>query len=329
MCRRTDPTVQRKDSSPFALSAPALRVGLAGCLIVPWLWGCHVPQKPGQGTAFHRSEATTQRPYWLYLPKGYVQNKGLRADRRRYPLVVSFHGMRPFDDYRAHMLQWQSEADRYGFIVCAPRLDACDVMARFPIDNRAAAALHRDEQAVLRILDEVFRLTNADPDHVLATSFSSGGYLAHYLLNRHPERFSCLAVFQSNFTAETLDVAQVAKYRHYRVAILTGDKDFPLLRAESIRAIEWYRRHGFTRLIARRLLNVGHERTPELAAPIFAATARVGPSDPASVGRRDAQTAKAMTAPDARTYEQGGSTNVSPRGGEAATPFASVTTVRR
>ncbi len=297
--------------------------------MVPWLWGCHVPQKPGQGTAFHRSEATTQRPYWLYLPKGYVQNKGLRDDRRRYPLVVSFHGMRPFDDYRAHMLQWQSEADRYGFIVCAPRLDACDVMARFPIDNRASATLHRDEQAVLRILDEVFRFTNADPDHVLATSFSSGGYLAHYLLNRHPERFSCLAVFQSNFTAKTLDAAQVSKYRHYRVAILTGDKDFPLLRAESIRAIEWYRSHGFTRLIARRLLNVGHERTPELAAPIFAATARVSPSDLASVDKPDAQNVNATTPPEARTDPYHGSTEVSIRWVEAPAPFASATEVRR
>ncbi len=329
MCRRTDPAVQRKDASPFALSAPAQRVWLVGCLMVPWLWGCHVPQKPGQGTAFHRSEATTQRPYWLYLPKGYVQNKGLRADRRRYPLVVSFHGMRPFDDYRAHMLQWQSEADRYGFIVCAPRLDACDVMARFPIDNRASATLHRDEQAVLRILDEVFRFTNADPDHVLATSFSSGGYLAHYLLNRHPERFSCLAVFQSNFTAKTLDAAQVSKYRHYRVAILTGDKDFPLLRAESIRAIEWYRSHGFTRLIARRLLNVGHERTPELAAPIFAATARVSPSDLASVDKPDAQNVNATTPPEARTDPYHGSTEVSIRWVEAPAPFASATEVRR
>jgi len=240
--------------------------------------GCAVPQKRGMGQALRRKEATTDRPYWLYLPKGYSSGENPWTNSKRYPVVVTFHGMRPFDDYQAHIKQWQQEADRYGFIVIAPRLKACDVSQPFPI-NRITPAVKADEQATLAILDEVFRTTHADPNHVLSTSFSSGGYLAHYMVNRHPERFSCIAVFQSNFAAELLDPAQVPLYRDYPVAILSSENDLGVTQRESAAALDWYDRNGF-KVLAKQLLTRGHERTPEVAAIIFADSAHIKPNSP-------------------------------------------------
>ena len=261
------------------------RTALMWALVVaPMACGCAVPQRPGRGKAILRAESGTDRPYYLYLPEAYVANDGQRPDGRRWPMVVSFHGMRPFDDYGAHIRQWQQEADRYGLIVCAPRLGACDVAQPFPIDS-VTPVVAEDEKAVLAIMDEVFRMTNADPNNVLATSFSSGGYLAHYMLNQHPSRFSCLAVFQSNFSAKLLDPRQTPKYRDCRIAILTSENDFSLISKESREAIAWYRQKGFKNADSQVLAGLGHQRTPEVAAEIFAETAHVQANTPPDTGR--------------------------------------------
>jgi predicted esterase len=241
--------------------------------VLPAAVGCAVPQKPGMGRALHRVEVVTERPYWIYLPPSRDET----AERpspypHRYPLVVSLHGMRPFDDYGPHIRQWQEEADRYGFIVAAPKLKACDLLKPFPIDDPTSKTLQSDEQAILAIIDEVCRIAPADPHSVMVTSFSSGGYVAHYMMNRHPDRFSCLAVFQSNFTTKLLEPDQVSKYRDRTIAILTSENDLPLVSRESRWAIDWYQDQGFRRLIAQERPEVGHERTPEFAAQVFAAS---------------------------------------------------------
>lgn len=253
-------------------------------VVVPMACGCAVPQRPGRGKVMLRTESGTDRSYYLYLPEAYVANDGQRPDGRRWPVVVSFHGMRPFDDYGAHIRQWQQEADRYGLIVIAPRLGACDLAQPFPIDT-VTPVVAEDERAVLAVMDEVFRMTNADPNNVLATSFSSGGYLAHYMLNQHPSRFSCLAVFQSNFSAKILDPRQVPKYRDCRIAILTSENDFSLISKESSEAIAWYRQKGFRNADRQVLAGLGHQRTPEVAAQIFAETAHVQANTPPDTGR--------------------------------------------
>jgi predicted esterase len=232
--------------------------------------GCSVPQRPGLGATLLRTEPLTKRPYWLYLPKGLSEQNAVKFTGDSYPLVVSLHGMRPFDDCRAHVRQWQQEADRYGFLIVAPRLRACDLMQHFPIDDPNSRVLQDDQQAVNAILADVLSTTPADASRVLLTSFSSGGYLAHYLFNRHPEHYTHLAVFQSNFAAQTLDVTQVPKYRSRLVAILYGEKDLRIVREESQQAIAWYAENGFTNLLAHKVLELGHERTPELVASIYA-----------------------------------------------------------
>jgi poly(3-hydroxybutyrate) depolymerase len=87
--------------------------------------------------------------------------------------------------------EWQQEADRYGLIVIAPELHSASVLAEFPL-NSPHPEFVGDERATLAIMEHVFNTTDASRRHVLSTGFSSGGYMAHYMMNRHPDKFSAL-----------------------------------------------------------------------------------------------------------------------------------------
>jgi hypothetical protein len=93
------------------------------------------------------------------------------------------------------------------------------------------------------------------------------------VLNRHPERFACLAVRQSNFSASILDPQQIRRHPGYPdtpVAIFFGQNDLIICRNESRAAVAWYHEHGFRQVEAYTVEGLGHERTPETAASFFA-----------------------------------------------------------
>jgi poly(3-hydroxybutyrate) depolymerase len=241
------------------------------------LAGCAVPQGPGAGKLLHLREPVSGRGYCLYLPRQYSTESADLPSGKLWPLVVTLHGMKPFDNHRAQISEWQQQADAYGFIVCAPSLHTSDVLMELPLRNVRPYVKH-DEQAILAIMDQVYRITDVDPNNVLITSWSSGGYLAHYLLNRHPDRFTCLAVRQSNFSVSILDPGQIYKYRDTPIAIFFGQNDFAICRTESREAVSWYRAHGFD-VEAFSVEGLGHERTPETAANYFARVCQRQPLD--------------------------------------------------
>ena len=259
------------------LSAPSRVAVLATALFC--LAGCAVPQKPGHGKLVYQTEATTGQPYYLYLPEDYVKTHGRRADGARWPVVVTFHGMSPFDTFDRQARECEAEADRYGFIVIAPKLATSNTSMQYPLRDANLPYVQQDEHAAIAIMDEVFRRTLADPTRVLSTSWSCGGYLAHYMVNRYPERFSCLAVRQSNFCEDLLDPAQVPKYRNMHIGIYFGENDLPACRHESLLAIEWYRSRGFY-VEAKYVEGLYHERTPQTAAAFFARSLGIAPKSP-------------------------------------------------
>ena len=174
--------------------------------------GCAVPQRPGKGTLTNLVEANSGRHYWLYLPAQYPDQVSPSRAAKDRPLVVTLHGMKPFDSYSAQIREWQQQADAYGLVVCAPDLHTSDLFMELPLKH-VHPYVERDERLILDMIDQVLKRTDADPSRVLITSWSSGGYLAHYLLNRHPERFACLAVRQSNFSSSILDPQQIREIR--------------------------------------------------------------------------------------------------------------------
>lgn len=263
----------RPHSGPLLTAALGLAAWLTVCT------GCAVPQPRGDGRLQRVVEPTTERGYWLYLPKEYVAggDRGLRA--RRWPLVVTFHGMKPFDSARPQAREWQQEADRYGYVVVAPELRAFHLFGQFPL-RKINSAFRSDEQATLAILDHVLRTTRADPGNVLSTSWSSGGYMAHYMLNRYPDRFTCLAVRQSNFSATVLNPEITKRSIYHPILILYTQNDFGICKRESQEAVQWYTAHGYKNKYWSVIRNEGHERTPDLAAQFFARVAGVEANSP-------------------------------------------------
>lgn len=239
--------------------------------------GCVVPQPRGLGRLTREVEPRTGRGYWRYLPKPYVDADEAGRKARRWPLVVSFHGMKPFDNARPQALEWEQEADRYGFIAIAPELHAPDVLREFPIRN-VTPAFRDDEEATLAILNHVYATVDADPSNVLATSWSSGGYMAHFMANRHPDRFTAVCVRQSNFSAGVMDDATVARARYHPVLIINTENDFAICVRESAEAVHWYESRGYQNVWWIKIKGLGHERTPDLAAAFFGRVAGVRPN---------------------------------------------------
>ncbi|HUU94170.1 MAG TPA: prolyl oligopeptidase family serine peptidase [Phycisphaerae bacterium] len=252
--------------------------------LLAWLGGpgCAVPQKRGEGELSRIVEPTSKRGYWLYLPKDYVEADQAGRRARRWPLVVTFHGMKPFDNARPQACEWQQEADRYGFVVVAPELKAPDMFGQFPV-RTINPPFKSDEEATLAILDHVFANTDADPSNVLATSWSSGGYTAHYMLNRHPDRFTCLAVRQSNFSASVLDPEITQRSRYHPILIIYTQNDFSICKRESAEGVRWYETHGYENQFWVLIKDKGHERTPDLAAEFFGRVAGLRPNRPPEV----------------------------------------------
>lgn len=234
------------------------------------LVGCVVGQAPGKGRMMHVREPASNAGYWLYLPEGYDPDASPGSRGPRRPLVVTFHGMKPFDNARSQAREWQQEADRYGFIVVAPECESADLLKEFPL-RTVNPTVKLDEERVIAVLNDVQQRAEVDPRHVLATSWSSGGYLAHYMVNRHPHRFSCIAPRQSNFSAAVLDPNNVPKYRDHKVGIFYTENDFAVCQRESQDAARWYARHGFDVTFAV-FKDLGHERRPSVAAAFFAGT---------------------------------------------------------
>jgi len=276
-------------------------------LSATFLAGCAVPQGPGAGKLLHLREPLSGRGYCLYLPRQYSPESADLSGAKLWPLVVTLHGMKPFDNHRAQISEWQQQADAYGFIVCAPNLHTSDVLMELPL-RKVRPYVKHDEQAILAIMDQIYRTTDADPNNVLITSWSSGGYLAHYLLNRHPDRFTCLAVRQSNFSASILKPGQIYKYRDTPIAIFFGQNDFAICRTESREAVAWYRAHGFN-VEAFSVEGLGHERTPETAANYFARVCKRQPLDRALAQQALARVRiqPVMTATTTSTRAPGGS----------------------
>ncbi|MDM8006219.1 MAG: PHB depolymerase family esterase [Phycisphaerae bacterium] len=242
--------------------------------------GCPVPQRPGMGQCSRLVEPETKTGYWLYLPEDYVKNNGQRSGNTAWPLVVTLHGLRPYDDAKPQIRSWQEEADRYGLIVVAPELRTCDQLVMpVPLRDPTKWYVQTDEKAILAVMDEVCRRTNADPTRVLLTCFSSGGYLAHYMMNRHPERFTALAAMGANFNEEMIDYTQLPRYRSTKIAVFFGENDFKLCREESLRAVSWYRRYRFD-VDARQVSGLGHERRPQLASVFFSRIIGASPKTP-------------------------------------------------
>lgn len=254
--------------------------------------GCIVSQPPGEGLYTRVKEPQTGTAYHLYLPVDYVRNNGRHPDFprvQRWPLVMTFHGMKPYDNAQSQEREWEKEADFYGYVVCAPELHSSDSFMEYPLTKEHSYVL-KDRECVMAIMDHVFLTTKADPKRVLSTSWSSGGYLAHYFPNRFPNRFSCIATRLSNFSAKLMIETTVPLYKNkVPVAIFVGDSDLPATKAESEEAVAWYMARNFKVVRGKMIDGMGHSRIPQTAAAFFAEQMGLKPLRPVEAAKTVSQ----------------------------------------
>jgi hypothetical protein len=202
---------------------------------------------------------------------------------------MTFHGMKPYDNAISQEREWEKEADFYGYVVCSPELKTCDSFMEYPLTTDKHGYVQADIKNVLAIMDHIFRTTLADPKRVLSTSWSCGGYFAHYFPNRFPDRFSCIATRLSNFSAELLREDRVRLNRKMPVALFIGDGDFAACKSESQQAVAWYTARDFEVVRGKMIDHMGHRRIPQTAAAFFAEQIGITPLHPIKAAQTVAQ----------------------------------------
>jgi poly(3-hydroxybutyrate) depolymerase len=226
------------------------------------LVGCPPPPGAGHGRGkeSYRTCRATNRGYYLYIPENY--NK-----ERRYPLVLTLHGMKPYDSAHPHIVMWDQYADKYGYIVLAPVLQTSDSFGQFPLKAMGSAET-ADLKHVMATLDEVVSDWRIDKQAILLSSWSMGGYLAHYIACEYGDRFTAFAPLQSNCCTGILNSLKARQWiGKLPIFIFYGTSDLAVVTNECKDALEWYRHVGYNPKVVTK--PVGHERHPELAAEFF------------------------------------------------------------
>ncbi len=231
-------------------------IGIVICLAV--LTGCPVTQS--QDTPISptkQREASTRRVYRLYVPSYYDEN-------RSWPLVVTLHGTHGWDSSRAQIKEWKALAEAKGFIVAAPALKS--VQGILPVlKGPWFKDLASDERSILSVIDEVSDNYNVDPNAVLLTGFSAGGYPLYYVGLRNPDRFNMLVARACNSSEDIFETIEVTEQvRQMPIVIFWGKDDLNRIADQSWAAYRWLRENRCFST-SKQKTQGGHLRRPALA----------------------------------------------------------------
>jgi poly(3-hydroxybutyrate) depolymerase len=213
-------------------------------------------------------EPTTGTKYWKYVPSNYSRD-------RDWPLVVTLHGTIPWDTYTRQIKEWKSLAEDKGFIVVAPDLESSQGL--FPIFNRQGwyRDLERDERVILAVMEDVrghYRI-DADPNAVLLTGFSAGGFAMWHTGLRNPSRFGMLVSMSCNSDVRMMEDLKLVseEARRMRIRLFWGKDENIRIAKDGWEAFEYLRTHGFKQAGAEQVKG-GHLRRPEKTYKLWAET---------------------------------------------------------
>jgi predicted esterase len=191
-----------------------------------------------------------------------------------WPLVVTCHGTYPFDRDDRQVREWRYAAETHGFILAAPRLRGTNAILT-PLLEDQIAVQYKDEKAILRIVNDLVATYNVDPQRVLLTGWSAGGYAVFFTGLRNPNVFRAVAGRMPNFERRFVDLPAVTDRIDTRqnVYIFYGARD--LVRNESQAAAAWLREQGWDDASLREQeLESSHDSRPDLALQFFRSACR-------------------------------------------------------
>ena len=235
-----------------------LRARLTFCVLLPltaMLAGCPVFPEQTPADPQQLREQTTGAEAWIYVPSYHTSD-------RAWPLVITLHGSAVWDGAYRQALEWKHLAEEHGFLVAAPELRSAEgVLPQFGRFDR----LREDERKILAVRREMVRLYNADPDVVLLTGFSAGGYPMYWTGLRNPGEFDMLVARACNSSADLLENADAPPAaRELPIRIFWGKDDLKPLQDQSWQAFRYLREHGCERTELKKVAG-GHLRRPQTA----------------------------------------------------------------
>ena len=130
------------------------------------------------------------RVYWLHSPS--------RAPESSLPLLLVLHRFAETGPAMAHMTQFNSIADREGFLVAYPD-------GLFRTWNGLGTAIDDDVAFLRNVVADVSRNHNVDPHRVFITGASSGGYMALRAAVEAPGLFAAAAAVMATMPRSIAD----------------------------------------------------------------------------------------------------------------------------
>ena len=194
-----------------------LLCGLTGCAS---LSGRDVPD-----TVIVSQEPALGREYLLYRPAAYRNDQA-------WPLVVACHGGWG-DSSRGQIAQWRELADKYGFLVVAPRL----------LSGGKAEKLPEDERHILSVLDHVRAGQSISDDRILMYGQGPGAMPALIAALDAPDSFRAVALTEPRFRVEDLTAMNRPLDSSQPLLVRYNPRDAAF--GGHVRAcVDWLRSHG-------------------------------------------------------------------------------------
>ena len=137
-------------------------------------------------------------------------------ERPPAPLIIAFHG---YGDQAGNYSRfWSGPAAEFGAILAVPQ-------GMQPVGNGFGWGSVDEADAILqRVLSEVDRQYAVDPDHVVLTGFSQGGFIALALGLRYPGRFVGVIPMAGPYIPE-IDAPPLARAGDPRYYFIVGSRD--------------------------------------------------------------------------------------------------------
>lgn len=201
------------------------------------------PLADGEATpGFHVRTVVAEggpRKYVVYLPSGYDRSEEL-------PVVLFLHG----SGERGEDGVVPAQVGLGPALLAAP--ERFPIIAVFPQARENWSADASDAVAALAALDAVLKEEECDPNRVILTGLSMGGFGTWEMAARRPERFAAISpVCGSPRTARPDDV------KHLPIWTFVGDDDQPRL-VQGMRAFEAELREAEADLKVTEYRGVGH-----------------------------------------------------------------------
>ena len=205
----------RGAAASFVLAAAALARGILSDLSAPV---AGVDGHPGQFIAGSYANQAGARPYKLYIPTGYAQ--------QRLPLIVMLHGCTQTADVFAHGTRMNGLAEeRQCFVLYPEQTHAASRLRCWNWFRRGDQRRDQGEPAILAgMTREVMHRYRIDPDRVYVAGLSAGGAMAAVMGTAYPEIYAAVGVHSGLACGSAHDLASGIAAMRGRPAPVSGER---------------------------------------------------------------------------------------------------------